>query len=122
MADNDWVREWAAWKILAPLRLISGRMWVGHDKGSQLEGNVQVFADTREGPFCLGDLYLHKHTAAYAANDYFPLLDLAEVAPLKLMPGDELRVVRDVHNITQNAFWTINAWDCEIRLNVEVDD
>ena len=106
---------------MAPGRLISGRIWVGHDKGSEVEGNVQIFADTREGPFSLGDLYLHKHTGVYAANDYYPLVDLAQVSPLKLLPGDELRIVRDIHNITPGYWSTINAWDVELRLNVETD-
>jgi hypothetical protein len=40
---------------------------------------------------------------------------------VRFVRGDEFRIVRDVHNITPNYFWTINAWDVEVRLNVETD-
>jgi hypothetical protein len=124
LEPDQTVREWAVWKILTPGRLISGRIWVGHDRGSELEGNVQVYVDRSDGPICLGDLYLHKHTGIYHANDYYWLKDLAKISPVRVVPGDEIRIVRDVHNITPSDFWnptTINCWDIEVRLNAETD-
>lgn len=88
---------------------------------------MQVYVDTKDGSFCLGDFYLHKHntqTGVYAANDYYWLKDLARISPLQVDRGDEIRVVRDVHNITPSDFWNtgaINCWDVEVRLNAETD-
>ena len=62
-----------------------------------------------------------QHTGVYAADDYYWLKDLAEVSPLKVDRGDEIRVVRDVHNITPGYWSTINCWDIEVRLNAEID-
>ena len=97
--------------------LHSGRVWIGHDKDSLLEGNVQVYARSRVGDrvTCLGEVYLHKHTGAYAANDYFDLTHLAKISPMWLDVGDLIWCQRDVHNVGKSK---CNCFDLEIRLNV----
>ena len=96
--------------------LKSGRVWIGHDKGSILEGNVQVYAQSRDGAWitCLGEAYLHKHTPVYAANDYFEYWHLA-LDPIQLDPGDVIWAQRDVHNISTRPY---NMFDIEARVNV----
>lgn len=93
----------------------SGRVWIGHAKGSTLEGNVQVYAQGPNGVTCWGESYLHKHTAAYFADDYKEFWHLALAGPIRLDPGDFIWAQRDVHNISSKRF---NMFDIEVRINV----
>jgi len=97
--------------------LHSGRVWIGHSLGSLLEGNVQIYAQNADGSriTCIGEVYLHKHTGAYAHNDYFDFAHLAKITPMPLDVGDLIWCKRDVHNISLHAF---NCFDLEIRINV----
>jgi len=97
--------------------LHSGRVWIGHDKNSILEGNVQIYVQNIYGDriTCLGEVYLHKHTGIYAANDYFDLTHLAKISPMWLDVGDWIWCKRDVKNI---ALFQFNCFDIEARINV----
>jgi hypothetical protein len=70
---------------------------------NQFSGNVYI-----------GGVYLHRHTAATAQQDYYPLNELHALKPIRVNTGSRVIVNRDIFNI--DLFKTFNAWDCELIL------
>jgi hypothetical protein len=102
------------------VRLLTGRIWIGYDQGSQFEAGVKVWlcpmgASGPTGHVYLGGAYLHKHsTSAMYQNDYYHLWELGELAPIELSGENRIWIDRDIFNI--DRFKSFNALDVELIL------
>jgi len=125
-------------EIIKPVTLHCGRVWHGYDEYASFEAALKVWLNRPGlGSVYLGGVYQHRHhaqmpyvtsfsstnkilsTTMPIRNDYYPLLELSQLAPIAVPAESTISIDRDFFNIEPVGSPQYDAFDVELVIVVD---